>query len=1222
MFVKLCSSTRLLPVLILLIFLLFFKDVLAQPVIVTQPQDTSVCVESSAEFSIIAVNTTGYHWQENDGIGWYNLDFSFTYVEGEYTPNLTIIDANIALNGYQYRCVVNDVNNDRDTSMPATLGVNEAPIITSNPVSQRVCKGDLALFSVNAINATQYKWLEFSGTGWQEIEDNSFYIGTQTPDLSVYTVLGMDGYLYRCITINISCPDTSDIASLNVDPTPIAYSVIGGGEYCEGGPGVNVGLNESEIGIKYNLLRNGVETGIVKQGTGQLIDFGIQQLDGIYTVVGYNLLTSCSDEMNGNAIITVNPLPTVYTLEGGGEACYGEHSDDIILQNSETNTTYSLLRNSIQTGNSKAGTGFPLNFGGQSQSGQYEVLATHNITQCTNYMAGDVLVVIHPLPIVNAGADVVIPANTTTELSGEVSGGSGSYFYNWLPYELCQNPQLITTDIFPLSQSTLFKFKATDLETQCASENDTVFVFTTGDSLYLIMSSSLSVICKGGSVNLLALPGGGTGSYSYSWTSNPAGFVSSVISPVVQPNESTMYYVEVFDGESYVYDSIFIQVTQLPVIYTVTGGGDFCFGDNGVEIGLDGSEAGLPYQLYHFPNSPVTEVTGSGYDLSFGLHSIQGEYYVIANAGNMCEGQMDGIATVDIEYLPEANAGDDRTIDLLDQTILEGSAIGGSGSFNYSWSPSDSLVNPLSQEPLTIPLHITTLFNLTVTDSETGCVGIDDQSVVFVAGGPFTLDLSSSNETICEGDQTNLYALASGGLGNYTYSWTSDPTGFSSTIYNPVVQPNVTTKYSVIINDGVDILTDSIVIVVIPAPVSYNTIGGGMYCDGNSGVEILLDGSGEGITYELTSDAGSTGVVVPGSGDILNFGLQVNEGYYWVVAVDDDSGCSASMEDTVHIIVASLPIKIQLYGGGTYCENDPTIGILLETSEQNVIYELYRDAIPTGSIHTGTGLPLNFTNFFGTGNYSVVATNTETGCMNTMTGVASLLLLDKPDINIYGESLICTGDSITLSGSGGFTYEWNTVPPKYTPSIIVSPNELTSYTLLGYNMNACSDTAVHVVEVADKPVISIVDDAISLVVVCYPNNLSNYTFYIGDILLQEGTLNYWYYGDIGLINDTITVVARNEYGCTDQGEIFIEMKEPPNAFTPNGDGKNDIFLEGHDITVFSSWGGQIFKGDTGWDGKHNGSLVVPGTYYYIHNIYNTDGAIIKTIKGSVTVVVE
>ena len=1222
MFVKLCKSSGLLPVFILLVMLVLFQDVLAQPVVVTQPQDTSVCVESSAGFSIIAVNTIGYQWQENDGVGWYDLDFSFTYVEGEYTPSLTIIDANLALNEYQYRCIVNDVNNDRDTSMPATLGVNEAPIITSEPLNQRVCKGDLALFSVNAINATQYQWLEFSGVAWQVIEDNSFYIGAQTADLSVYTVIGMDGYLYRCITTNISCPDTSDIANLNVDATPIAYSVTGGGEYCDGGQGVNVGLNQSEIGIKYNLLRNGVETGIVMQGTGQSLDFGVQQLSGIYTVVGYNLITSCSDEMNGNAIINVNPLPVVYTLEGGGEACYGEHSGDILLQNSEVNNTYSLFRNSAPTGINKVGTGFPLNFGSQSQSGQYNVLATDNTTQCSSYMDGEVNVVIHTLPEVYAGSDVIIPVNTSTILVGEVIGGSVSFSYNWQPYEKCQTPQLLTTDIFPLPQSTMFMFKATDLETQCGSENDTVFVFTSGDNLSLEVSSSSLGICNGETVNLLALPSGGTGNYTYSWTSSPVGFTSTDISPLAQPVQPTTYYVEVYDGGSYINDSIFIHVSESPLVFNITGGGDFCFGDAGVEIGMDSSEAGLPYRLYHFPNSPVVDVVGSGNELSFGYHNIQGDYYVVANAGNTCEGQMNGVANIDLVFSPEANAGDDIIIDQLDQTVLSGSAIGGSGIYNYSWTPADSLINPLIQEPITIPLHSTTLFNLSVTDDETGCISADDQSVVFVYGGPLILDVSSSSEPICEGEQTNLYALASGGLGNYTFVWTSDPPGFSSTNYNPVVQPNVTTKYIVVIDDGSDTLTDSIVINVVPAPTPFITTGGGMYCDGNNGVEILLDGSSDDSMYELISDVGGTGIGLSGSGDILNFGLQVNEGYYWIVGTDNNSGCSASMEDTVQVEIASLPNKFQLYGGGTYCENDPTLDILLESSEYEVNYELYKDAIPTGSIRQGNGLPLNFTNFSGTGNYSVIATNTETSCMNTMIGVASLLFLDKPDVTINGNNQVCEGDSTILTGSGAYSYEWNTIPTQYTPSIIVSPVGFTSYTLLGNSSNGCSDTANHVVELADKPVISVVDDPISLAVVCYPNNLSNYAFYIGDVLLQEGSLNSWYYGELGLINDTITVIAENESGCMDQEELLLEMKEPPNAFTPNGDGKNDIFLEGHDISVFSSWGGEIFKGDSGWDGKHNGSLVVPGTYYYIHNIYNADGTIIKTIKGSVTVVVE
>jgi hypothetical protein len=91
------------------------------------------------------------------------------------------------------------------------------------------------------------------------------YEGAQTPMLSVYTVTGMDSFRYRCVAKNVTCPDTSEIAILNVDPTPIAYGVTGGGE-CS--PCVIIGLNGSEMGISYNLLRNGIETGITMLGTG------------------------------------------------------------------------------------------------------------------------------------------------------------------------------------------------------------------------------------------------------------------------------------------------------------------------------------------------------------------------------------------------------------------------------------------------------------------------------------------------------------------------------------------------------------------------------------------------------------------------------------------------------------------------------------------------------------------------------------------------------------------------------------------------------------------------------------------------------------------------------------------------------------------------------------------------------------------------------------------
>ncbi|MBW8683408.1 Ig-like domain-containing protein [Chitinophaga rhizophila] len=75
------------------------------------------------------------------------------------------------------------------------------------------------------------------------------------------------------------------------------------------------------------------------------------------------------------------------------------------------------------------------------------------------------------------------------------------------------------------------------------------------------------------------------------------------------------------------------------------------------------------------------------------------------------------------------------------------------------------------------------------------------------------------------------------------------------------------------------------------------------------------------------------------------------------------------------------------------------------------------------------------------------------------------------------------------------------------------------------------------------------------------------------------------------------------------GEIFI-----PNAFTPNGDGKNDYFKpEGTSITaidmkIFNQWGELIYQTNqlTGWNGTYNGTLQPSGVYTYTVRITMTD----------------
>jgi gliding motility-associated-like protein len=112
------------------------------------------------------------------------------------------------------------------------------------------------------------------------------------------------------------------------------------------------------------------------------------------------------------------------------------------------------------------------------------------------------------------------------------------------------------------------------------------------------------------------------------------------------------------------------------------------------------------------------------------------------------------------------------------------------------------------------------------------------------------------------------------------------------------------------------------------------------------------------------------------------------------------------------------------------------------------------------------------------------------------------------------------------------------------------------------------------------------------------------------------------------------------YGCKANGDITVKVQalsqlSVPNAFTPNGDGKNDIFyvLGGPpgsritDFAIFNRWGQRIFQvhdampGDPsyGWNGYYQGASAMPGAYVYIINVEMADGTS-KVIKGTVMLI--
>jgi len=1023
-------------VVILLLVLALFQDVSAQPVVVSQPRDTSICVETSAGFSIVAVNTSGYQWQENDGVGWYNLNSTFTYVDGEDTPDLMINDANLALNSYQYRCIVNDTDDDKDTSLPATLGVYEPPIITSHPINQRVCKSDIAVFDIEAINGTKYQWLEYNGVGWLDIIDNAFYEGAQTPTLQVYTVTGMDGFVYKCVAINVTCPDTSDIAILNVDPTPIVFNVTGGGEYCDGNLGVAVGLGGSEIGISYNLLRDGIETGNVVEGTGDIIEFGSQLLEGQYSVAAYNQFTSCSSEMGNYVTIVINDLPIDYAVHGGGNICSGDAFPNIFMLNSEVGVDYSLYNNATFTGITMSGTGMGLNFGTLNQPGYYTVIAENVTNGCSRQMSGTPEINIMELPIANAGDNHNIVQGDFAELAGSATGGSENYNYQWSPTNLCVSPSSTSTRTANLFLSTIFTFEVFDLESGCVSLPDTSIVYVNDGPLNVQVFSNNNNICMGETVNLFALVGGGTGNYSYLWSSSPPGFTSTSPTPQVTPTESTTYTITVSDGIDVVENTISVNVFALPTVFNINNGGEYCSGGDGIEITLDGSEIGVQYSLFH-QESKISDKLGDGQPLSFGYNLQQGNYSIIAqNENTGCSAPQNGVSIVNINELPIAEAGPNSLIAAGEFTTLSGSASGGSGGHTYSWSPTSLLINPLSQNPSTVPLNNTTMYNLTVTDNS-GCESLQDNTIVFISGGQIALDILSSQNSVCANSEVQLYAMASGGSGNFSYFWQSNPAGYTSTSYNPIVFPTETTTYIVTVNDGLEVMVDSITIVVKPAPAEFTLSGGGEICQDGIIQNIILNGSELGIDYQLLRDGAATGTTKSGTGFALDFGNWNTNGNYTTYATNLSSLCNANMEGSAVVLVNPTPIAnagpdqlilsgtttnlsgLASGGSGTYGYQWEPSYLCQSPTSQNTLLQ-----------------PLSQTTLF-----SLVVSDAQTQCVSAPDTV--VVFTNENELYASASAVpatLCVGAQLSLSaivggGTGNYSYSWTSTPVGYYSSL-------------------------------------------------------------------------------------------------------------------------------------------------------------------------------------------
>ena len=145
------------------------------------------------------------------------------------------------------------------------------------------------------------------------------------PDLAGRTFFLIFTWANNSDGIGDGPPASVDGISLTYCVKATTYSVTGGGGFCSGSPGADVGLAGSTKEISYQLYNNGVAVGSPIDGTGSPLDFGPQNAAGTYTIVG---TSECGNTypMMGSVDVTENPLP-VASAGSNSPLCTGSTLD-------------------------------------------------------------------------------------------------------------------------------------------------------------------------------------------------------------------------------------------------------------------------------------------------------------------------------------------------------------------------------------------------------------------------------------------------------------------------------------------------------------------------------------------------------------------------------------------------------------------------------------------------------------------------------------------------------------------------------------------------------------------------------------------------------------------------------------------------------------------------------------------------------------------------------
>ncbi len=363
-----------------------------------------------------------------------------------------------------------------------------------------------------------------------------------------------------------------------------------------------------------------------------------------------------------------------------------------------------------------------------------------------------------------------------------------------------------------------------------------------------------------------------------------------------------------------------------------------------------------------------------------------------------------------------------------------------------------------------------------------------------------------------------------------------------------------------------------------------------------------------------------------------------------IVIYDTISGCEVSVNGRTRINVMGA---IPLFGKDKkeFCDQGVVTFKNFTTKNEPIISNAwdFGDGGTSNAEHPSH-------NFTAPGLYTVtLSVTTQSNCTRSFSD--TILVYRTPVPSIESRDTICINTAEPFMGllanADTLTnWQWNFGNGQTTSQ----QNSVVTYTgagdyavqLTASNKIGCSDTTNKNIHVVPLPTATPSEDPITIPVGSGTNLLMNYTGSITTYTWTPGIRISCTDCPIPYANPqyttTYNVQLEDRYGCRNSGEITIIVvcgKENvfiPNTFSPNGDGRNEVFYPKgtglfriKSMRIFNRWGEIVFEKkefaandpSAGWNGIFKGKAASPDVYIYSMEILCENNAIIP-FKGNVT----